>query len=130
MSKLLAVLLLFWSPLLWLLREAGPTHDYVFSVTGLVTAEDGTPLRDAEVELEVHGPVSEGTTPVKIVKRVTDNGGGFAFMYTSHKRGVRYSVTVQKEGFEPQTVSGSAPPAGNHTFHLVSVKHEAASQHE
>jgi len=40
------------------------------------------------------------------------------FMYISHKRGVKYSLTVRKEGFEPQTVLGSSPPAGNHMIRL------------
>jgi hypothetical protein len=118
-SKLLA-LLFFSFGSLGLLCEARPSHDYVFSITGVVTAEDGTPLRDAEVNLEVNGPVYEGVTPVKTVKRATNNTGGFVFMYTSHKRGVRYTITVRKEGFNPQTVSGSAPPAGHHTIHLKS----------
>ena len=93
-------------------------HDYVFGVTGLVTAEDDTPIVGAEVTLEVNGPVYEAITLVKTVKSSTDSGGGFVFAYLSHKRGVSYSLTIHKEGFEPQTVSGSAPPDGHHTIRL------------
>src|SRR5258708_9109307 len=93
-------------------------HDYMFGVTGVVTTEDGVPLQDAEVTLEVNGPVYEAVTLVRTVKRSTDGTGGFVFTYISHKRGVEYSLTVRKEGFEPQTVSGSAPPAGHHTIRM------------
>ena len=95
-----------------------PAHDYIFSVTGVVTSEDGSPLQGAEVTLEVNGPVYQAVELVKTAKLSTNNTGGFVFMYTSHKRGVKYSVTVSKDGFEPQTVSGSAPPSGNHTIRL------------
>jgi hypothetical protein len=94
------------------------SHDYIFSVTGVVTAEDGSPLGDAEITFEVNGKVYEAITPVKTVNRLTDNTGGFVFTYISHERAVRYTVTATKEGFEPQTVSGSAPPAGHHTIRL------------
>lgn len=93
-----------------------PVHDYIFSITGVVTAEDRTPLQDAEVNLDVNGPVYEGVTLIKTVKRTTDDTGGFVFTYTSHQRGVKYTITVRKEGFEAQTVSGSAPPDGHHTI--------------
>jgi hypothetical protein len=95
-----------------------PTHDYIFSVTGVVTSEDGAPLEGAEVTIEMDGPVYKAVELVKIAKLSTNNTGGFVFMYTSHERGVKYSITVRKEGFEQQTASGSAPPSGNHTIHL------------
>jgi hypothetical protein len=93
-------------------------HDYMFEVTGLVAAEDNTPIEGAEVTLEVNGPVYEAVTLVRTVKSSTNNAGGFVFAYLSHKRGVNYGLTVRKEGFEPQTVSGSAPPDGHHTIRL------------
>jgi hypothetical protein len=55
---------------------------------------------------------------VKAERRLTNSTGGFVFMYNSHERGVKYTVTVHKEGFEPQSVSGNAPPAGHHTILL------------
>jgi len=93
-------------------------HDYIFDVTGLVTADDGSPIQGAEVTLEVKGPVYEALTLVKTVKASTNSAGGFIFMYISHERGVEYSLIVRKEGFEPQTASGSAPPDGHHTFRI------------
>ena len=96
----------------------GRSHDYIFDVTGVVTAEDGAPVKDAEVTLEVNGPVYEAVTLVRTVKLSTNSTGGFVFMYISHKRGVKYSLTVRKEGFEPETVSGSSPPAGHHTIRM------------
>jgi hypothetical protein len=96
----------------------GRSHDYIFDVTGVVTAEDGAPVKDAEVTLEVNGPVYEAVTLVRTVKRSTDTTGGFVFMYISHKSGVKYSLTVRKEGFESDTVSGSSPPVGNHIIRL------------
>ena len=93
-------------------------HDYVFSVDGVVTAEDGSPLRDAEITLEVNGPVYEAVTPVNIVKRFTDNTGGFVFMYISHEQAVKYTLAASKDGFEPQTISGNSPPPGHHTIRL------------
>ena len=84
----------------------------------MVSAEDGSPLGDAEITLEVNGPVYEAVEPVKTVGRLTDSTGRFAFTYISHERNVPYAITVTKDGFEPQTVSGSAPPAVDHTIRL------------
>jgi hypothetical protein len=36
------------------------SHDYIFSVIGVVTNEDGTPIQDADATLEVYGPVYAG----------------------------------------------------------------------
>ena len=96
-------------------------HDYMFGVTDLVTAEDDTPIVGAEVTLEVNGPVYEAVTLVRAAKGSTNSAGGFVFMYLSHERDVKSSLTVRKEGFEPQTVSGSAPPGGHHTILMKRV---------
>jgi len=90
----------------------------MFSVTGVVTDEDGAPIQGAEVILEANGPVYEGVTPVTTVPRLTDSTGGFVFAYLSHKPDVKYTITVRKEGSEPETVKGSAPPHGNHVIRL------------
>ena len=58
---------------------------------------------------------------MKTVDRRTNSTGGFVFGYISHEPGVKYTLTVRKEGFEPQTVSGSTPPAGHHTIRLKKV---------
>ena len=94
------------------------SHDYTFSVTGVITDEDGTPIQNAEVTLDVNGPVYRGVTPVKTEQIVTNATGGFVIMHISHKRNVKYTIRVRKDGFEPQTVSGSAPPDGHHTIRL------------
>ena len=94
------------------------SHDYMFGVNGVVTTDDGAPVQDAEVTLEVNGRVYEAVTPLKTVMRLTNSTGGFGFMYISGESGVKYTLTVRKEGFEPQTVSGSAPPDGHHTIRL------------
>jgi hypothetical protein len=112
------LLLLVMSLISPLHSEAQPIHDYMFSVTGIVTAEDGTPIQDAQINLEVDAPVYEGVALVKTVKRVTNDTGGFVFVYTTHKRGVKYTLTVHKEGFESQSVSGKAPPPVHHTIRL------------
>lgn len=94
------------------------SHDYVFSVTGVVKTEDDEPVQDAEVTLEENGPVYQAVTLVKTVKHTTNDTGGFVFAYLSHKLGVNYAIRVQKEGFEPATVSGSSPPPANHVIRL------------
>ena len=99
-------------------------HDYIFGITGLVSTEDGSPLKDAQITLEVNGPVYEAVTLVKVVKRYTDDTGGFVFTYISHERCVKYLLTVSKDGFEPQTASGNAPPAGHHTIVLRKKKRD------
>jgi len=96
-------------------------HDYMFGVTDLVTAEDDTPIVGAEVTLEVNGPVYEAVTLVRTAKGSTNSPGRFVFMCPSHERGVKYSLTVRKEGFEPQTVLGGAPPDGHHTILMKRV---------
>jgi hypothetical protein len=98
--------------------QAKRVHDYIFSITGVVTTEAAVPIQDAEITLDVNGPVYNGMELVKTVKCMTNNAGGFLFTYMSHKRGVKYSITVRKEGFEPQTLSGASPPASQHTIHL------------
>jgi len=90
----------------------------MFGVTGLVTAEDDTPIVGAEVTLEVNGPVYEAVTLVRTAKGSTNIAGGFVFMYLSHERDVKYSLTDRKDGFEPQTASGAAPPDGHHQFRM------------
>jgi hypothetical protein len=88
-------------------------NDYVFVVTGIVTAHDDVPLEAADVTLEVSGPVYEGIDLVQTRHVLTNNTGGFVFAYLSHKRGVTYAITARKKGFKTQTVSGSAPPEGD-----------------
>src|SRR5882724_6740238 len=120
MNRFLMVLIPVGFSVFRLVREARatPVHDYIFTITGVVTAEDGTPTKDAEITLEVNGPVYKGVELIKTVKSTTDDTGGFVFTYISHKRCVKYSITVSKEGFESQTVSGTSPPTSHHTIHL------------
>lgn len=66
----------------------------------------------------MNGPVYEAITQVKTVKQLTNITDELVFMYISHERGVKYTPTVHKEGFEPETVSGSSPLAGNHVICL------------
>lgn len=61
----------------------GRSRDYSFGVTGVVIAEDGTPLQDAEVTLEVSGPVYVAVERVKTDRRVTNSTGGFASCTTA-----------------------------------------------
>jgi hypothetical protein len=94
------------------------TKDYVFNVTGIVETQDDVHLQGADVTLEMNGPVYEVIDLVTTRHVVTDENGGFVFAYISHERGVKYTITVGKEGFEQQTVSGAAPPNGNHVIKL------------
>ena len=93
-------------------------RDYNFNVTGIVTSEDGARIQNAEVILELNGPVYDGVELVKRVQQKTNDTGGFVFAYISHKRGVKYTISVHQQGFESATVNGSAPPAGHHTIRL------------
>lgn len=110
------------------LSSVARTHDYEFGVTGVVTDVDGTPLHDAEVALEVNGPVYAGVTLVRRQRQLTNSTGGFVFIYTTHAHGVKYTITVRKQGFEPQTLSGSAPPAGHHTIRLKKATEKDSKQ--
>lgn len=92
--------------------------NYVFSVTGIVAAEDGSPIEDAEITLELNGPVYEVALPVKTIGRLTNEAGSFAFTYTTHAQGIPYAITVSKHGFETQALSGSAPPGAYHAIRL------------
>lgn len=106
----------------FLLCEArpAPTHDYIFGIRGVVTTEDGTPIQGADIALEVDGPVYKGVELIKTAKSATDDKGEFSFMYMSHRRGVKYKITVSKDGFESQTLSGASPPAAQHAVRLRS----------
>ena len=93
-------------------------NDYRFDVIGVVTTQDDTPLPGADVTLEVNGPVYEGVDLVKTRHVQTNDGGGFIFAFITDERGGKYTLKVRKDGFEPATVSGGAPPVGNHRIKL------------
>ncbi len=95
-------------------------HDYRFGVTGFVTSEDGASLSDVEVVLNLDTPVYDGITPIKTA-RVTASNGTFVLMYISGSSSTKYTITVRKQGFEPQTATGSAPPDGHHVFRLKRI---------
>ena len=101
--------------------------DYNFTVSGgVVNAEDETRIQEAEVMLEVNGPVYDGVTLVKTVQAKTNDSGVFVFAYLSHKRGVKYTITVRKPGFEPVTVSGNSPPEAKHVIRLKRTETNAS----
>jgi len=93
-------------------------QDYVFGVSGVVTTEDDTPLAGAEVTLDVRNAVYAAITPIRTERRLTSDTGGFVFIYNSPQRGVKYNLTIRKEGFETMKVSGVAPPSGHHSIRL------------
>jgi len=99
---------------------AGRVHDHVFDITGTIHASDGTPVNDVEVILEVDKPIYDGITPAKIQRLVTSKGA-FIFRCLSHSPVTSYSVTVRKDGFEPQTVSGRVPPNAHLTIHMKKI---------
>ena len=94
------------------------TKDYVFSVTGTVETQDELGLQGADVTLELNGPVYEAVDLVRTRHIFTSDKGWFVFAYISHELAVRYTITVRKEGFEPLTISGAAPPNRNHVIKL------------
>ena len=94
------------------------TKDYVFNVTGVVQTQDDLRVQGAVVTLELSGPVYEVVDLVRTRHVLTNDTGGFVFAYISHEPGVKYKITVSKEGFEPQSVSGAAPPSGKHIITL------------
>lgn len=53
-------------------------------------------MQNAEITLEVNGPVYKVITPVKTAQQFTDNSGGLIFTYISHELGVKYTITVRK----------------------------------
>jgi hypothetical protein len=97
------------------------TRDYRFGITGLVTSEDGTPVENANITLEVFGPVYSGVATVRTQQLHTDSRGGFVVMHISHRTGVNYTLTIQKPGFQTQKISGNAPPDQHHKIVLKRV---------
>jgi hypothetical protein len=91
--------------------------DYNFFVFGTVATEDGAPLEGVEVVLQVESPIYEALTPVT-TKRLVTSDDKFFFGGLTSNPSTKYTVTVHKEGFEPQTVSGSAPPNGEYHVRL------------
>jgi hypothetical protein len=96
---------------------AGRVHDHVFDITGTVDASDGTPLTDVEVSLEVDKPIYDGVTPVH-TQRVVTSKGAFIFKCLTHDSLTRYRVTIRKDGYEQQTVSGKVPPNAHLSIHM------------
>ena len=90
---------------------------YMFDATGVITTEDGTPLKDVEVTLRTSSLVCEGVTCFS-ARRIVAGDGTFAFMYLTGDPSIKYEITVRKEGFNSEIVSGSSPPAAHHTFRL------------
>jgi hypothetical protein len=98
-GKLLTLLILGFA-FFGLVCEARPrlTHDYIFSVNGVVAAEGGAALKDAEIILEVNGPVYEAVTLVRTVKRSTDSTGRFVFMYISAPPAAHHTIRMKRPG--------------------------------
>src|SRR5882762_3882592 len=96
-TKLLTLLVLACAGLVAGCAARRVSHDYIFDVTGVVTSEDGEPVQDADVTLDVNGPVYEGVTPVKSVKRLTNSTGGFVFGYISGESGVKYMLRYARK---------------------------------
>ena len=120
------VLLVLGGTLLAVACLAHRIRDYTFDVTGTVSAEDGTALQDVEVTLQVSNSIYEGIAPMKTQRLVTSKGV-FIFRCLSHSSVAKYSVTVRKDGFESQTVLGSAPPDGNHVIRLKRATHDGSA---
>jgi hypothetical protein len=95
-----------------------PKKDYRFLVTGTVMTEEGVPLQGVDVTLKTTGQVYEAIELVRTRHLSTDNTGRFIFAYISHERGANYTITVQKDGFELESVDGASPPDGNHVIRL------------
>lgn len=107
------------------------SRDYDLTVMGYVATEDGMPLQNVEVVLQVETPIYNALTPVTSQRVVTDNNGLFALGGLSHNSVTKYTVTVRKDGFEPQTVSGSSPPDAHLVFRLKKASSNGvAPQHE
>lgn len=64
-SKLLTLLVLGSAVLIVCEARPKQVHDYIFYVTGVVKTEGDAPLQDAEIILEVNGPVYQAVAPVK-----------------------------------------------------------------
>ena len=103
--------------------------DYTFDLTGTVSAEDGAALQNVEVVLQLDTPVYEGVKPVNTQRLVTSKGA-FIFRCLSHSSSTKYTVTVRRDGYEPQTVSGAAPPDGNFTIRLKKASGESTVKPE
>jgi len=98
-------------------HAAAHVHDHVFDISGTIDASDGAPVNDVEVVLEVDKPIYDGLTPVKSQRLVTSEGA-FIFRCLSHDPVTNYRVTVRKDGYEPQTISGKVPPDAHLAIHL------------
>jgi hypothetical protein len=114
----LAVLLLASAILAFGRAARRIAKDYRFDVTGVLASGDGAPVGGAEITLDVSGPVFEGIGLVKTRRVQTNDTGGFVSGYRTDERGEKYTITILKEGFRPETISGTAPAPGYHTIRL------------
>jgi hypothetical protein len=111
---------LLCSILAWTHFAIGRAHDHVFDITGTVDASDGTPVNDVEIVLELDKPIYDGVTPLKSQRLVTSKGA-FIFRCLSHSPATNYRITIRKDGFEAQTLSGKVPPDAHLTIHLKKI---------
>jgi hypothetical protein len=92
--------------------------DYVFGVVGIIRNQAGSPVAGAMIELELAGVAFQGTESVRRHTCMTDEGGGFTFMYIVHRRGMPYQLSISKAGYRHQVVHGAAPPSQSHSLVL------------
>jgi hypothetical protein len=83
----------------------GKIQDYPFGVTLHVADELDAPIADARVSLHTQRGSDEGTD-----ERLTDESGGCVFMHVSGGSRVPFLLSVDKEGYASQTLSGVASP--------------------
>ncbi len=95
-------------------------HDYVFSITGIVTSADGIPLRNVTVFVLLDKPVYRLLTPVVQITTKTDERGWFVLQSISHHVEIDFIVVVRADGYEEVVFQGGGlqPPP----FELVMRK--------
>jgi hypothetical protein len=96
-------------------------RDYVVIVGGVVLDDSGDPVAGARATLAFLYPTVTACAPSNWSETLTSETGGFMFRFSSRK-GLRYAVTVRKDGFHGHTIEGRAPPSTTHTIRIKRLR--------
>jgi len=107
------------------------TQDYILGLTCVVVDDSGSPIRGAEVVLQLGEVAFRGPEAVRDVRQETGGHGSAVFMLTSHVKFTPFVVRVQKAGYataEMRGVAGSGPQGTHLRITLIPSRGRGAAE--
>ena len=107
------------------------TPDYILGLTCVVVDESGSPIRGADVILQLGEVAFRGPEAVRDVRQATGGHGSAVFMLTSHVRSTPFAIRVRKAGYattEMRGVAGSGPQGTHLRITLIPSRGRGAAE--